>query len=156
VADAWQEFNRLYFGGRLKPLPIFLTPSTPYGHCIGWTCGGGPVTHIALADPRKGNVLVADRGVLLHEMIHQFLHESGEYARHDGGPWCREVMRLHRLLTGKDVWAGKYTVTKKRLPDGGRVSVRGNVARPGDGEASLTQKVISRWPYSAGIDLGPL
>jgi hypothetical protein len=152
VAECWEEYNRLYFGGRLKPLPVFLTPAMPYGRLLGWTCCGGAVTHIALAAPKDGEVLVADRGVLLHEMVHQLLHESGEGTGHGGEGWRREVMRLHKRLTGKEVWAGKPTVFKGK----DRKSVRGNKPHPETGAPSLTQGDIARWPHSVGIVLGAL
>jgi hypothetical protein len=154
VADTWVEFNQVYFGGRLKPLPVFLTPATPYGRLVGWTCCQDAVTHIALARPRQGDILVADKSTLLHEMVHQSLHESGENICHAGEPWCREIMRLHKQITGKEIWAGKYTVLKKKLPDGSRVSVRGNRPHPVTGQPSIPQKAIASWPYGAGIGLG--
>jgi hypothetical protein len=154
VADCWREYNRLYFGGRLRPLPIFLTPATPYGHLLGWCCGHD-VRVIALAAPRQGDVLVADRDTLLHEMVHQLLFEEGVSPRHKDEPWCREIMRLHKQITGKEIWAGKYTVMKKRVGDG-RASVRGNLPRPGTGEPSIPQAEIARWPHDSGIDLGAL
>jgi hypothetical protein len=40
VADAWEEFNRLYFAGKLRPLPVFLTQVSPYGH---WRVGYRPL-----------------------------------------------------------------------------------------------------------------
>src|SRR5262249_16223695 len=114
VGDCWVAFNRLYFAGRLLPLPIFLTPVSPYGKSIGWTCSGGAVTHIALTAPRVGQLLVADKNTLLHEMVHQLLHESKEDYKHAGEPWCRAIMRLTKEITGKSVWAGEYTVRKIR------------------------------------------
>src|SRR5262245_53145484 len=67
VAECWLEFNTRYFEGRLLPLPIFLTPATPYGKRLAWTCCAREVTHIALAAPGQGQVLIACRSVLLHE-----------------------------------------------------------------------------------------
>jgi hypothetical protein len=156
VADAWEDFNRLYFAGKLKPLPIFLTPSMPYGTKVGWTCCLREVTHIALARPRNGTFLVADRGVLLHEMVHQFLHEQGDLTGHGGEPWRLEIMRLTLAIAGKDIWAGAYTVRKVKGKDGRRRSVRGNLPHPVTGEPSLSQCEITHWPHSLGIDLGTL
>jgi hypothetical protein len=154
VADTWERFNHDYFGGRLRPLPIFLTPTTPYGHLVGWTCCGGAVTHIALAAPKDGHVLVAGRGCLLHEMVHQALHEAGEDIRHKGEPWCREIMRLHRLITGEEIWAGASVVRKVRDADGVRRSKRYNQPHPETGAPGLGQRDIAGWPGSAGIRLG--
>jgi hypothetical protein len=156
VASAWLEYNRRYFAGELEPLPIFLTPATPYGRMVGWcSCAGGERA-IALAAPRRGTKLVADRGTLLHEMVHQLLFERGECTRHAGEPWCRELMRLHKQITGEEVWAGKYTVRKVRTAGGGRGSVRGNLPHPDTGAPSLIQAQIARWPHSVGIRLGAL
>jgi hypothetical protein len=155
VAQYWLDYNQLYFAGQLQPLPMFLTPCTPYGHMLGWTCCCQTITHIALCAPREGTVLVADRNSLLHEMIHQHLHEQGLYFKHDGAPWRQEIMRLHRQITGKNIWAGKYTVGKKKVGDG-FMSVRMNRPDPESGQASISQKKISCWPYSLGINLGAL
>jgi hypothetical protein len=156
VAECWVEYNKLYFDGRLKPLPIFLTPVLPYGKRVGHTRCGGAVTHIALTAPNWGTFLVADRGVLLHEMIHQLLNESGEYTSHDGEPWCREVMRLTKLVTDQDIWAGQYTVRKVRDEDGNRRSVRLNLPEPETGRPSIGQLEIASWPHSLGIKLGSI
>src|SRR5262245_20398126 len=101
VAECWRDYNSLYFGGRLRPLPISLTPTMPYGRCIAYTAAGGPVRHIALSAPAVGTVLVAERETLLHEMVHQRLSEEGRDPHHDGQPWCDEIMRIHHLLTGQ-------------------------------------------------------
>jgi hypothetical protein len=156
VADCWADYNGRYWGGRLLPLPIFLTPATPYGSRFGWTCCDPQVTHIALACPHKGDVLVATRSTLLHEMTHQGLSEAGLRPDHQGQGWRDEVMRLHRLLTGQEVWAGAYVVAKEKVAGGGRQSVRLNRPDPATGRPSLTQGEIARWPRSLGIDLGAL
>jgi hypothetical protein len=128
----------------------------PYGTKVGWTCCLREVTHIALARPREGTLLVADRGVLLHEMLHQFLHEQGEDVRHAGEPWRREIMRLTLAITGQDIWAGASTVRKVKGKDGTRRSVRGNRPHPETEAPSLSQRAIARWPHSIGLDLGTL
>jgi hypothetical protein len=152
VYDAWCEFNSRHFGGKLRPLPIFLTTASPYGKMLGWTCCAGPVTHMALLAPRIGTRLVADLNVLLHEMCHQWLHEQGLYPSHDGQPWRELIMRLHHEITGERIWAGPPTVAK----DKDRRSVRVNAPDPESGRPSITQGEIARWPYSCGIDLGRL
>jgi hypothetical protein len=156
VAQCWRDFNRLYFADELLPLPIFLTATMPYGRMIGWTCCADAVTHIALASPNDGTILVADRGVLLHEMIHQFLHERGERFGHQGEPWRREIMRLHLQITGKTIWAGAYTVGKRPGLDGIRRSARFNRPDPATGRESIGQMQIASWPGSLKIRLGSL
>jgi hypothetical protein len=32
VFDAWQEFNERFFDDKLKPCPIVLTATSPFGH----------------------------------------------------------------------------------------------------------------------------
>jgi hypothetical protein len=88
-------------------------------------------------------------------MIHQLLHESGEYTKHEGAPWCREIMRLHKQITGTDIWAGPYTVRKVKDGDRRR-SVRVNLPEPGTGRPSIGQKEIARWPHGSGINLGAI
>jgi hypothetical protein len=156
VAKGWLDYNRVYWEDKLKPLPIFLTPTSPYGHWIGLTCCSETVTHIAMTAPRVGKVLVADRNTLLHEMIHQYLFETGQDPKHEGEPWRKEIMRLHELLTGETIWAGAYTVKKVRQANGRRKSVKGNRAEPRAGRPSITQGEIARWPQSLGIRLGSL
>jgi hypothetical protein len=156
VAECWLEYNKLYFSERLLPLPIFLTPTAPYGSRLGWLCCCHTITHIALVCPQKGEVLVADRDTLLHEMIHQCLHEQGLDPSHKGQPWRDEIMRLHQLISGQTIWAGRYTVGKKKVGNGEWESVRLNRPDPVTGQTSLRQSDIARWPHSVGINLGPL
>ena len=79
VAETWLAFNKKHFGGKLQPLPITIVNTSPYGHWLGLTCGSLNRTHlIQLTMPTEAGQLVADRGVLLHEMIHQCLVERGE------------------------------------------------------------------------------
>jgi hypothetical protein len=149
VARYWKKYNEQYFEDRLQPLPMFLTPVTPYGRFVGWTCTMQDITHICLCAPSIGTILVADKGVLLHEMVHQFLHDNGEYSKHNGEPWRREIMRLNKLLTKKEIWAGASTVIRVK----GK-SKRINKPHPATGIASLRQGQIARWPHSVGIKLG--
>jgi hypothetical protein len=93
---------------------------------------------------------VADNDTLLHEMIHQALFERGTDPAHASAGWRNEIMRLHQLITGSQIWAGR-SITKRI---DGRV-VRINEPRS-DGTVSMTQGSIARWPHSAGIDLGRL
>ena len=144
-------YNARYFAGRLKPLPIVPTPTLPFGHCVGLTSGGGIARHILLAAPKDHDVLVGDKGVLLHEMIHQHLFETGQDVRHAGQPWCDCVMRLNKRIARKAIFASPTTVRKID----GR-SVRLNPACAATGRASLSQQEIARWPHSTGIELGAL
>jgi hypothetical protein len=90
---------------------------------------------------------VADNNTLLHEMVHQLLFERREHAAHDGEPWRREIMRLTKLITGKDIWAGRSLTARQN----GKV-VRMNKPHPQSGMPSLPQAAIARWPHD-GLDI---
>ena len=159
VAATWLEFNRQHFGGKLHPLPITIVSTSPYGHWLGLTYGGADHnrTHlIQLTMPRNSSELVADRGVLLHEMVHQHLIERGESPKHEHGPWCREIMRLHLAITGKRIWAAPEVVGKRRGENGERKSIRYQPICPETGMKSIPRGKLSRWPHACGLDLGPL
>jgi hypothetical protein len=152
IVEQWCEFNAAYFDAALKPVPIVITHAQPFGRRLAfcsYNIGAGGRT-ITLNIPGSHNVLVADSNTLIHEMVHQFLFERGEYPAHNGAPWRREIMRLTKMITSKDIWAG---ASKTMRRDG--LVIRGNAAHPKTGELSLPQKVIARWPHDEiGIDLG--
>lgn len=151
IVDQWSAFNVKYFDGVLRPVPLVITNTQPFGHRLGF-CSYNASTHgrsITLNVPAKHDKLVADYNTLLHEMLHQFLFERGEYPSHDGAPWRREIMRLTKLIRGTDIWAG----VSKTVRQDGKV-VRMNAPSQA-GIASLPQKLIARWPHDGlGIDLG--
>lgn len=62
--------------------------------------------------------LVADRGVLLHEMVHQALSERGVSPKHADQPWRDEISRLHLILTGQTDHS--QTAEGNQGPPGGR------------------------------------
>jgi hypothetical protein len=152
IVVKWCEFNAKYFDGALKPVPLVISRTLPFGKRIGY-CSHDPDVGgrtITLNVPRQHKVLLADNNTLLHEMLHQFLFERGEDSKHAGAPWRREVIRLTKLITGKDVWAGASKTARRD----GKV-IRINAPHPETGEASLPQKVIARWPHDRlGIDFG--
>jgi hypothetical protein len=152
IYRTWCAYNERYFAGRLKPLPIVPTPTLPFGHCVAQTSGSsGIARHILLAAPLDHDVLVADNGVLLHEMVHQHLIETGQNPHHAGQPWCDCVMRLNKQIAKKEIFASPTSVRKVD----GR-SVRLNPACTATGRPSLPQQDIARWPHSTGIKLGAL
>jgi hypothetical protein len=152
IVEQWCEFNAAYFDAALKPVPIVITHAQPFGNRLAFCSynidtGGRTIT---LNLPKSHNVLVADSHTLIHEMVHQFLFERGEYPAHDGALWRREIMRLTKLITRRDIWAG----ASKTMRRDGRI-IRGNASNPETGALSLPQKVIARWPHDEiGIDLG--
>ena len=120
---------------------------------------GGPrlvPTHlIQLTMPADAGELVADRGVLLHEMAHQHLVERGESPKHEHEPWCREIMRLHKAISGKRIWAAPESIAKAAAgEDGKRRSIRVQKPCPEAGMELIARKDLARWPHSCGLKLG--
>ena len=147
TVKSWAYFNERYFGGVLRPIPIVITPTLPYGRRLA-DCGG---RLIRVNVPKDHNRLVADNNTLLHEMIHQYLGERGENTGHDSEGWRREIMRLTKEITGKEIWAGRSKTVRRE-----KQIVRVNEPHA-DGRQSLPQKQIARWPHDGlGIDLGSL
>jgi hypothetical protein len=148
VAKHWAEFNDRFFGGQIEPTPIVITQTSPHGHWSGLTCGSGSQKRanlIYLALPSQGCQLTADRGVLLHEMLHAFLMQQGLDPHHDGQPWRNGITRLSQIA-GRTIVAMPVKVGKTKDRKSIRIVAKG----------SLTQKEISQWPHSAGIDFGRL
>src|SRR5262245_21855516 len=119
VVEKWCEFNTTYFSGALKPVPLVITNTQPFGKRIGF-CSYDPDASgrtITLNVPGRYNGLLADNDTLLHEMLHQYLFERGENAKHAGEPWRREIMRLTKVITGREIWAGR----SKTVRDNGTV-----------------------------------
>lgn len=162
IVDKWAEFNATYFAGVLRPIPIILTHTQPFGRRVAfcsYTTEGKYGRTITLNLPRQPGdhgakyALQATNGTLLHEMAHQALFERGRDPAHSSEAWRLEIMRLHKAITGQEIWAGR-SITK-RDPQSKRV-VRINEPRP-DGTPSLTQGEIASWPHSgSGIELGKL
>jgi hypothetical protein len=156
VVDKWVEFNDRYFGGKLRPVPLVITNTLPFGKFCSYDPGRHGRT-ITLNVPKNHEYLLADNCTLLHEMVHQYLFERGEDASHASEGWRREIMRLNKLITGKQIWAGR-SISKRVVGEDGRLSkvVRINEPHP-DGRESLVQAVIARWPHDGmGINLGSL
>jgi hypothetical protein len=154
VVHKWAAYNDRYFGGSLRPIPLVLTHTLPFGKRIAFCSHSatGLGRTITLNVPQDHDRLLADNNTLLHEMVHQYLFERGEYAGHDGDGWRREIMRLNRDITGRDVWAGRSKTARRN----GTV-VRLNEPHPKTGQVSLTQMQIARWPHDHyGIDLSTL
>jgi hypothetical protein len=111
----WAAYNERYFDGALHPVPLVITNTLPFGNRLGF-CSHDPDASgrtIRLNVPAVHQSLLADNSVLLHEMIHQFLFERGELPGHDSAGWRREIMRLHQLLTGEEIWAGASKLVRR-------------------------------------------
>ena len=154
VVEKWCAFNATYFDSVLRPVPLVLTHTQPFGKRLAF-CSYNPSTTgrtITLNVPKAHNSLLADNGTLLHEMVHQFLFERGEHAGHDGEPWRREIMRLTKQITDREIWAGRSMTVRRDK----RV-VRINAPHPETREPSLPQAAIARWPHDGlGIEAWPL
>jgi hypothetical protein len=154
IVERWCDFNATYFDGALRPVPLVLTNTLPFGNRIAF-CSYDPDQSgrtITLNVPKDHAQLLADNCTLLHEMVHQFLFERGEYPSHDGAGWRREIMRLNKQITGAEIWAGRSVI--RRI--GGKPT-RINVPHAETGQPSLRQAVIARWPHdNVGINLGVL
>jgi hypothetical protein len=154
TARMWAVYNDRYFDGALKPVPLVITHTQPFGRRLAFCSyhSDGEGRTITVNVPKKHDQLLADNGVLLHEMIHQYLFERGEPAGHDAEGWRREIMRLNQLLTGSEIWAGASKTVRidKKV-------VRINAPHPVTGQPSLRQGEIARWPHEqSGIRLGQL
>lgn len=146
LAGKWGSFNEKYWQGKLVPLPIWLPSAPPYGRWFGLYSGGPGRTshHIQI---KRGLDNQSMLGVLLHEMTHQYLYESGQESQHNSEPWCDEIMRLTKLIWGRDIWASP---SQPRKVDG--KSVRVQKTGP-NGEESLPLKLISTWPDSLRLSV---
>lgn len=146
AADLWRKFNEAYWGGQLEPVPIWFPQASPYGHWVGLCSGNrqGQTQHIQLLRGKPDDFLAH---VLLHEMIHQYLFETGQNPAHNAQPWCEEVMRLTKQIWGKDIWVSP-SVPRKVDGKSQRIQKR-SPAR----QESIPLKEISGWPHSLNLTL---
>lgn len=143
IADTWQQYNDAYWQGQLKPVPIFLPAATPYGHWIGCcTHSQGQVINIQLKYGLNEQKIT---NTLLHEMVHQFLVESGQKPDHNARPWCKEIMRISRDYFDVEFWAAP---AQPRKFEGRSVRVQ---KKSDKGEESISRMAIASWPISVGI-----
>jgi len=143
LADLWAAFNRLLWGGKLEPVPLWMPTCTSWGRWIGL------YTHNhsrSLSIQVKWQLAAEARaGVLLHEMVHQALAEAGKCTRHNAAPWCDEIMRISHELWGVRIWASPSNPTRVAGE-----SVRRQKPSP-SGEPSITRRQIASWPHSVGL-----
>jgi len=151
--DVWADHNDRYFDNALEPAAI-VWGLTPHGHALGSCSHSQPTRitmHTSLLQPsgdawkighKLGRAFASD--VLLHEMIHQVIHErgdgrawSGDKSSHNNEFWVAEVNRIAPKL-GLPANAG---VCKQRRTESGRRVV------PPDG--CMSRAALSSWPHSA-------
>jgi hypothetical protein len=125
----WRQFNGAFFFNSLRPVPLILVPGSLLTSSAGQSSFGTDGTTQYIYLPR-GRPPAALRGALLHEMVHQRLNEAGKNPRHDGEPWCEEIVRISRLL-GRKVAAGRTAALTGRPP--------------------LAPEEIAGWPNAIGL-----
>jgi hypothetical protein len=146
IADLWDAFNERHWDGRLVPVPLFFPRVTTYGHWLGlYTCNAANESiHIQL----KFQLTTKQKAdVLLHEMVHQFLAECGQNPKHNGIPWCNEIMRLTKEIWGVEIHASPSVPRKK---DGRSVRIQKPSAI---GQESISRPQIAAWPCSIGLSV---
>lgn len=150
IYDEWIDLNGACFEGSLKPSGI-VWGLTPHGGSLGYYQPRFDVItlHKSLVDPHSpapwgipayqlNKIFASD--VLLHEMIHQKIHQTGMNATgkssHNNGAWASEVTRIAGII---GINAKAATVKQRRI-DGKVCWV------PIDGHMTLSE--LSRFPYS--------
>ena len=111
VYDEWADLNDQYFGS-LRPSGI-IWGLTPHGRALGYYQPQFDVItlHKSLVDPHSSapwgipayqlnKIFASD--VLLHEMIHQKIHQTDMDATgkssHNNGAWASEVTRIAKIM----------------------------------------------------------
>lgn len=74
----WNDYNEKYFGGILHPVPIRITRARSYYGYFSVTESSGVGRLCISAKLHSSPELLHD--TLLHEMVHQWLYESGSRA----------------------------------------------------------------------------
>jgi hypothetical protein len=70
VVEQWCRFNAAYFDNTLKPVPLVITNTQPFGKRLAYCSYGsaaGSGRTITLNVPKVHNTLLADNNTLLHE-----------------------------------------------------------------------------------------
>jgi hypothetical protein len=146
MADLWAALNSRCWDGKLEPCPMFFPRPTSYGSWVGLFTANlqRKTLHIQL----KHSLSTQDKAdVLLHEMVHQYLSETGQSTKHNAQPWCDEIMRITKQLWSVEIHASPDSPRKVN----GR-SVR--VQKPSaTGQPSIKRKQIANWPHSLGLSV---
>ncbi len=129
--DSYAEINHRYFDNAVS-LNAIQWGITPYGRLLGFyhPLFDTITLHQSLLEPSGygsgnpwgmggllGKALAYD--VLLHEMVHQLLHQQKRYAENDDAhncqAWCAELNRIGRLLELPYYYTPHYKTTKRIL-----------------------------------------
>jgi|SRR5215475_12213939 len=64
TVERWVEFNQLYFGGRLRPVPVVITHAQPYGRRMAFCSYAGADRAGWTSLPRRGLRSLAGKAVV--------------------------------------------------------------------------------------------
>jgi hypothetical protein len=112
IADTWRKFNAAYFNDALRPIPLVISQTLPFGKRIG-QCSHNPGHYrggraITLNLPACGGHLIAETPCCTRWCI-----SSVRTRRESSATPAREIMRLTKLITGKIIWAGPSKVVRQ-------------------------------------------
>lgn len=151
----WVELNEQFWNGQLEPGGIFWG-LTPHGSSLGFyePWRNAITLHTSLVKP-KGDawgqaVLLGEKfaeDVLLHEMIHQSIHQLTDYRgkeSHNCAPWCKEVNRLIPMLgLETDLKAEVVKLRRVKNSDG-----KGSTVTRKEKPGVLPRRMLARFPHS--------
>ena len=150
--DAYARLRNEHYPELPAQLPIVIG-ITAYSHVAG-LCGGtwehGPRITLESRRFAQGRRWVDD--LLTHEMLHAWLHVTGQETGHKGEPWYEAVRRLSPAALGRPI-------DVRRGADRKSVRVANPQWQEGNGEPrSVVRKVtvpdavphgdVARWPQS--------
>jgi hypothetical protein len=146
LVDLWRGLNSQLFENRLAPLPILMPSATSYGAWIGRFTLNEKCESLSI-ELKRNQSLQCKANVLIHEMCHQALGESGSLMKHNGCPWCELIMGLTREIWGIEIWASP-SVPRKVNGKSRRIQ------KPSpDGKPSIVRNAIAQWPQSLGLTI---
>lgn len=163
VVDQIREWNSTLFDDALPPAPIVLARSSSVHKHWAPALPADAQSRMyepAIIDTRQhGNVrplVGVSRANLLRGMVQRHLQMQGKNCAYGGVSWCQAIMEVHRLLTGKRIWASPQTrrVIEEIVGDSNMPRRRAIVeqAEGPKGEKSLPIGAIQAWPIGL-IDL---
>jgi hypothetical protein len=138
---------------------IRLAPVASYGHCMVLTSqrkdglddhhhGIWLFLHPAFFGMGEERLRRIDETVL-HETLHEELHQFGQYAKHEGEPWAQRCQEMSTRL-GLTVRIERPRSRRIKGEDG---KSRVTTATP---DGSLSYDGLARWPHSLLKDGPPL
>lgn len=150
LVDCWSVYNRGFFAGELRPIPIILLWSSGSRLQDGQTqYGRGFTFNIQI---KRALSPAQARTALLHQMVHQYLAERNTDPKHSGRAWRDEIERLSHLVFCIHVRAAGSRVVKVRQADGTRTSQRSG---PDTSHFNvLNDDQIRHWPHAGFLPQG--